>query len=107
MYKILTFNIPDFDNTFIEGTIDINTLGDLIQAGLPNISGSFGYCGETTYMQNNGAFAKADEQSETFTLSGMAKRSRWNFDASRSSSIYGNSSTVQPAAYKCYFCIKF
>ena len=29
------------------------------------------------------------------------------FNASRSSSIYGASSTVQPATCKCYFCIKF
>lgn len=35
------------------------------------------------------------------TLPGLA------FDASRCSPVYGNSSTVQPAALNCKFCIKY
>ena len=31
----------------------------------------------------------------------------FNFDASRSSSIYGNSSTVQPASLEMTYCIKY
>ena len=31
----------------------------------------------------------------------------YDIDASRSSSVYGNSTTVQPATCKCYFCIKY
>lgn len=98
-----TFNLPNFSNKFIEG----GTVGSYKNAGLPNITGTFGFCGETSYAQNSGAFAKTDEKSESFTISGTTKRSKWNLNASRSSSIYGNSSTVQPPALCASICIKY
>lgn len=100
---------------FIEGTTDPTALGDLVQAGLPNITGEFiPWAGKGTYDigvsfgGSTGAVRNVigvttkilSEQSYTGTGSSYA-----TFDASRSSSIYGNSSTVQPQAIKTLYYI--
>jgi hypothetical protein len=66
-----------------------------IEAGLPNITG---YAGLTKNGGMNGAFYEGNQgrsagKGDTFSTL------ECYFDASRSSSIYGRSSTVQPAAY--------
>ena len=81
-------------------------VGDFVEAGLPNITGEF------RLSQNTGGFESTNQ-----TLSGVfysnktysssyqsASGSSGNvaFDASRSSSIYGNSTTVQPPATEMY-----
>ena len=82
----------------------------VIAAGLPNVTGSVGTSG------NSGAFEGA---SGAFWLSNqvnkyVANGSNWNgpcdtlnIDASRSSSVYGSSSTVQPPAISLIPQIKF
>lgn len=88
---------------FIEGTTNINALGDLISAGLPNITGVF-YSG-TTIESSSGAFVVGNNPYRGST-SGSGNN-QMTFDASHSSSIYGNSNTVQPQAIKVlyYICI--
>ena len=76
--------------------------GNTISAGLPNITGEIVVYTDGIDCSASGAFSK-----ESTSLSGESyKYSRtspkFTFDASRSSSIYGNSSTVQPPAYKVY-----
>lgn len=103
--KILTFNLPNLTNRFLEG----NGRGYL-EAGLPNITG-------TTKIVGDQGIRNADPQGAFYTGgsigSGIPTRYssfegfRIGFNASRSSSIYGNSNTVQPATCKCYFCIKY
>ena len=93
--------MPDLTNRFLEG----NGTG-YIEAGLPNITGKHH---ATTYSSVNdfqGAFYSDGTTSDTASGSD-SYRPNVCFDASRSSSIYGNSSTVQPATCKCYFCIKY
>jgi hypothetical protein len=77
---------------FVEGTLDANALGDLIGAGLPNITGTFGpidnavTASDAFYTSNTrGGWGNENEDAKNIIL-----------DASRSSSIYGNSDTVQP-----------
>lgn len=66
-----------------------------IAAGLPNITGNTGGC--VNNGTPRGCFAQSTEVS---TAGGGAGRFYENsFDASRSSSIYGSSTTVQPPAY--------
>lgn len=68
-----------------------------IAAGLPNITGGF-----TTYGADNvtGAFKTSDSSSSGGAGGGGYYWVKdWSFDASRSNSIYGNSTTVQPPAY--------
>ena len=69
-----------------------------IAAGLPNITGTF-RGGNAGSPAASGAFV-VDSSVGGNGWDGTANmRTTWSFDASRSSSVYGNSSTVQPPAY--------
>ena len=71
--------------------------GETISAGVPNITGSFG---SNQDVSPSGAFYNS---STGVKNSGTSKyASVVQFNASRSSGIYGASSTVQPPAYKVY-----
>lgn len=91
--------LPDYRNRFLEGS---GAAGTVIKAGLPNITGTF----VAVYQGNpvSGAFSSKS--------GGHTKaRTDWDgqtilFDASRSSSIYGNSTTVQPPAVTVKYFIK-
>ena len=94
---------------FIEGTTDATALGDLVEAGLPNITGG-GISSEVVYYDNryaNGAFYTGDTgAADRGVPSGnTCTYAYWNFDASRSNPIYDNSSTVQPQAIKTLYYI--
>ena len=95
--------VPDYRNRFLEGSA---TTGNVIEAGLPNIEGTI-----TLRVGNFGGYPttlfkykylgwkgyKGGEAGEYGTV---------NFDASRCSSIYGNSTTVQPPAVTVRWLIK-
>lgn len=100
---------------FIEGTTDATALGELMSAGLPNITGE-------TYSTNNsapshyantynGVFRGRNTSGTSYYAGSPVSSSDTNvgisFDASRSNSIYGASSTVQPQSIKAlyYICI--
>lgn len=70
--------------------------GTTIAAGLPNITGTVDT--GTGHGNSSGAFY----QSRSYTYAGAYANTNYvsTFDASRSSSIYGNSTTVQPPAYR-------
>lgn len=71
--------------------------GETISAGVPNITGSFGS------NQDVGASGAFYVSSTGVKNSGTSKyASVVQFNASRSSGVYGASSTVQPPAYKVY-----
>ena len=99
-----TFNVPDYRGKFLQMVDSNSSIGDEKEAGLPNITGNFTYNAEITNTV------------ECFYINGQANYSggRTNkgnstiyFDASRSSSIYGNSSTVQPPAFMVNYFIKY
>ena len=76
-----------------------------IEAGLPNITGSVGGVDVTAqYVEPNGAFSQGtfQENGVGFTSNSYHKASAVNFDASRSSAIYGKSDTVTPASTTLY-----
>lgn len=82
-----------------------NSVGSTVEAGLPNITGSYSNANNISSLYNsggtfNGAFY-ASATSTTYRAGYTSEGSSNNvaFDASRSSSIYGNSTTVQPPAY--------
>ena len=88
-----------------------SNVGDLIKAGLPNITGSFHVIGNQTWSQVDrykGAFYDARGASEVNSYTNATNNSSTyaaqltTLDASRSSSIYGNSSTVQEQAVQMY-----
>ena len=88
----------------IEGTTDITALGDLVEAGLPSITGRLGNaCLDRTIateaFYKSGYNSGAAYSGNSYTGIGVA------LDASRSSSIYGNSTTVQPQTIKVLYYI--
>jgi len=91
----------------VEGTTDVTALGDLIEAGLPNITGYIPNLGvayeETT--SNTGSLYTTQSGNTYGGTNAHNYKSNLNFNASRSSSIYGNSSTVQPQTIKAFYYI--
>lgn len=100
---------------FVEGASGTATLGDLTEAGLPNITGWFadgsgnnaGLGNDYSYTQVNGCFGKTSigNGKTLMCTSSSYDAGRIDFDASNSSSIYGNSSTVQPQTIKVLYYI--
>lgn len=90
-----TFNLPDFRNRTLWGAEDFG----YIEAGLPNITGST--TGQPRVGKDRGCFYSYDS---TLTRMSQSSNSQYSdtlgFNASRSSSIYGNSTTVQPPSVK-------
>ena len=86
-----------------------STAGSYLSAGLPNISG--GFTGGTNYGgggQQWGAFSIYGYTGNVDPGDGRANvNCNYNFDASRSSGIYGRSSTVQPASLTLLPLIKY
>lgn len=68
-----------------------------IAAGLPNVTGNIR--ADTGSVLADGAFTHTATINDPVVGSWGASARTYNFDASRSSSIYGNSDTVQPPAY--------
>lgn len=102
-----TMVLPDYRNRFIEGHDSVA----VIAAGLPNITGA-AYQNRSILGDGysfNGAFSGGTAGASVYALkwSGMYARSWFDFDASRSSSIYGNSNTVQPASITLIPQIKY
>lgn len=95
------------DGYFLQATTDSSKIGTTVAAGLPNITGEFS---SMTYGEGNfvngasGAFyAGANYQYKGGSTAYWSSNSRGpKFDASRSNSIYGNSTTVQPPAILVY-----
>lgn len=102
---VTTFNVPNLVEKFIEGTE--NDVGKTIEAGLPNITGSWNHSsGYNSYTRNNGAITCNPSYSPASGQGTGWENEYISFDASRSNSIYGKSNTVQPPAVKMLFIIK-
>ena len=90
---------------FLEGTVDPAALGTLVEAGLPLVSGQFGafYNGPENTPVSGAFYRTADVIPGTTRIVGTdttANVANIAFDPSRSSSVYGNSTTVQPQSIK-------
>ena len=89
----------------LQGSSSTHTAGTTIEAGLPNITGDIyagGTYGSSIFTSSSGAMQNDSNSgwrtsTTQNTVSGASDRV--SFDASRSNSIYGKSSTVQPPAY--------
>lgn len=80
---------------FRQLTNDPNNVNQYNEAGLPNIKGQFS-SGRVSLGSTNGAFKEIGQLEFGVTSEKLPTTSLKDFDASRSSSIYGNSDTVQP-----------
>lgn len=90
---------------FIEGAGAASTLGNLTGAGLPNITGHFISVDDNRTNQEYVTGAFYVDNNRIGTDGGGTEDAGISFDASRSSSIYGNSSTVQPQSVKVLYYI--
>lgn len=106
------FKIPNLKGRVLQGADTVT--GELIEAGLPNITGTIGALGKaegnwsSTDLGDTGAFEDIGYY-ETGSWTGSTdhnEKRKWSFDASRSSSIYGASDTVQPPAFTIRWVIK-
>lgn len=87
-------------NRVLMGAGSGHAAGTTVEAGLPNITGSF--VANVHYMCNevSGAFTTgSDWLRSTGGNDSDAHVYKFSLDASKSNAIYGRSSTVQPAAY--------
>ena len=85
----------------LQGADSSHAAATTVEAGLPNITGEFsGRCLINNSTSTSGAFYEGSSFSTQYAGGSDGTHTRtFAFDASRSSSVYGNSSTVQPAAY--------
>lgn len=102
---------PDLRNRFFEGTT--NAPKTFKEAGLPNITGVVGAFLEVTdtpipwgWGAIYGINHYKTESQTNIAGDGDDWDSEIRFDASRSSKIYGRSSTVQPASYTVYYIMR-
>jgi hypothetical protein len=100
-----TFATPNVTGKFLKGS---NQAGIREEAGLPNITGHF-LAYDWGKSDGVGAF-RAEIDVKNQLASGSASEYnhlRFKFDASRSSSIYGKSTTVTPENMSVLYCIKY
>lgn len=100
------------ENCTIWGASSLHPAGTKLEAGLPNITGDFDSRGNNAAYYgvvggSRGAFstnkASGDKNgSYDVNSAKITSDDVTSFDASRSSSVYGNSDTVQPPAYCMY-----
>lgn len=104
-----TFNVPDYRGKFLRGLggdseTDIYTTQT---EGLPNITGTFNPDGLYSNENISGAFFNSGARARRAVGSGTDNSSyQINFDASRSSAIYGASSHVTPVNMAVNYFIK-
>ena len=100
-----TFRVPDYNVTkrFLQPG---SGAGTQIAAGLPNITGTFVTRGNTF----SGCVYKSDYFDAGQAYWGNVNNDayyRKYIDASKNSSLYGNSTTVQPPSQLVHICIKY
>lgn len=106
---VTTFKLPNSIGKYIRGGL-ADEVGTELEAGLPNIEGSFisgDYYGQTeNYL--NGVFHKIKDISLNPTICYASGNDSfiYGFDASKSNLIYGNSDTVTPPSLVALPCIK-
>ena len=86
-------------NRVLMGASYTHAAGTTVEAGLPNITGSFVANVRMNRHAVSGAFTAGNNLATTGADNSDASVYKFSLDASKSNAIYGRSSTVQPAAY--------
>lgn len=110
--SVATMVLPNWTDRMVQFAGD--GAGASVAAGLPNITGEFSaaFCGGWIGRYDNpkGSLTKVNDYSPRLGESNNAPSSygtHYRFDASKSSSVYGASSTVQPSAIKVIPVIRY
>ena len=86
-------------NRVLMGAGSGHTAGTTVEAGLPNITGSFVANVRIGKHTVSGAITASNRLASTGADNSDAEVYKFSLDASKSNAIYGRSATVQPAAY--------
>lgn len=107
LYSVLGTNVlPDLRGKFLQGAN--GNLKQSIEAGLPNITGELEAQSYTDKYSATGAFSTVQRgHIDSGSSAASTYQRKVDFDARRSSRIYGNSDTVQPPAYTANYIIKY
>ena len=81
------------------GASSSHAAGTTVEAGLPNITGSFVADVKKGEHKVSGAFTAGNVIASTGEYNSFSDVYKFSLDASKSNAIYGRSATVQPAAY--------
>lgn len=99
--------VPDYRGRFLEGN---QVAGTVKEAGLPNITGQTNCCDGFWSGKNTGALFATNRFSDNYSDDSYAPFNNVYhaiaIDASKSNSIYGNSTTVQPPSVTVRYFIK-
>lgn len=104
-----TFTLPNLHRRFAEYTTTPSEVGNLVEAGLPNISGRiYDVRAFLSEPECSGALSGEVSGSRAYRLywSTSYQSSAIELDASKSSVVFGGSSTVQPQSIRLLPCIK-
>ena len=85
-------------NRVLMGAGSGHAAGTTVEAGLPNITGSFVADVKKGEHKVSGAFTAGSEIATTGEYNNFSDVYKFSLDASKSNAIYGRSATVQPAA---------
>ena len=98
-----TFTLPNLHHKFLEGTTTTSEVGNSVAAGLPNITGDV-----TSDCTNTQSGIGSKASASTTVVTGNWRGGHANhLDASTQTSLFGRSSTVQPASVCVLPAIKF
>lgn len=101
-----TFRTPKFA-PFMQVAIASANVGKYHQAGLPNITGYWNTRGPEILENATGGALSIESTSDNYGYghSSGGKSPKLKIDASRSSSLYGRSTTVQPESHEWMLCV--
>ncbi len=104
---VTTFGLPNMGGRFLEGTTYTGSVGTYHSAGLPNITGYFSNNGDGRSENSSGSFTNNTSVTRSHSGNNANEGRGFDFSASKSSSFYGQSSTVKPPAMSALVLIKF
>ena len=109
-----TFAVPNIDQRFLEATTNTAEVGKMVEAGLPNITGRLNWLKSNAVVDSeefaSGALMWAGKNNPFVSVETAATKNVLydpTLDASRSSSLFGQSVTIQPKSLQIMPLIKF
>ena len=96
--------LPNLNHRFLEGTTSVGEIATYVEAGLPDIIGTAD--GYVTFITASGSIDVRNGHQDCPNPGSYVGYHGIDFFASRSSSVYGSSSTVQTASLRMLPCIR-
>ena len=102
-----TFNLPNLHHRVLEATSTISEVGQVMEAGLPDITGTAGdvHAGTKASAAGGLEWQKAGTR-QHMSLDGIWQFGNFFLSASRSSAVHGKSQTVQMASVRLLAIIR-